>query len=297
MSTTSEPILLENPQRFVIFPIKYEQFWQIYKKAVASFWVAEEINLQDDLEDYQNLTDNEKHFIEHVLAFFASADGIVNENLALRFYSEVQVPEIRCFYGFQIAMENIHGEVYSLLIDTLIKDPQRKSKLFKATANYPSIKLLTDWALKWLRSDAPFAHRLVAFACVEGILFSGPFCAIFWLKKRGLMPGLCQSNELISRDENLHMEFACLLHQHLQNKASPQDILTIIQEAYHFECQFITESLPCNLIGINAPHMRQYIEYVCDRLLTKLGCPKYWNSTNPFPWMDLISVSNKTNFF
>lgn len=297
-----EPILKENDQRFVIFPIKYHEIWESYKKAQASFWTAEEILLEDDLVHWRKgdavkLSDNDKYFIKHVLAFFAASDGIVNENLAENFFTEVQIPEARCFYGFQIMIENIHGEVYSLLIDTLVNDRKEKEKLFRAIENYPSIKKLSDWALKWLRSDAPFNQRLIAFACVEGILFSGPFAAIFWLKKRGLLPGLTFSNELISRDENLHMEFACLLNKHLKYTASTETITAIVQEAVGFEKDFINESLPCNLIGMNAEDMNKYIEYVADRLLVMLGCPKYWNTKNPFGWMDLISTQNKTNFF
>jgi ribonucleotide reductase beta subunit family protein with ferritin-like domain len=297
-----ETILTENPQRFVVFPLQFHKVWEFYKRAVASFWTAEEITLSDDKVQWRKgkkakLSDDDKHFIKHVLAFFAASDGIVNENLAENFYTEVQIPEARCFYGFQIAMENIHGEVYSLLIDTLVDDKEEKDKLFKAIDNFPSIKKLSDWALKWLRSDAPFNQRLIAFACVEGILFSGPFAAIFWLKKRGLLPGVTFSNELISRDENLHMEFACLLNSILKYPATKETITEIVKEAVAFEVEFINESLPCNLIGMNASEMTKYIQYVADRLLVMLGCEKHWNTKNPFGWMDLISTENMTNFF
>ncbi len=299
-----EPILKANPQRFVILPIKYKRVWHEYKKAQASFWTAEEITLADDIVQWESksnsgqyLSDNDRFFIKHILAFFAAADGIVNENLAQRFYEEVQIPEARSFYGFQIAMENIHGETYSLLIDTLIKDPIEKEQLFEANAYFPAIKKLQDWAIKWLKSDLPFGQRLIAFACVEGILFSGPFCAIFWLKKRGLLPGLTFSNELISRDENLHMEFACLLHSLLIYPATNSVIHEIVSTAVVLQKEFINESLPCNLIGMNAIEMGKYIEYVADHLLSLLQCPKLYNTSNPFTWMDLISAQNKTNFF
>jgi ribonucleoside-diphosphate reductase subunit M2 len=298
-----EPILMENPERFVLFPIKYDGVFQMYKKQMASFWTAEEINLSDDLVHWRQtgpqskLTENDKFFIKHVLAFFAASDGIVNENLANRFFKEIQIPEARCFYGFQIAMENIHGEVYSLFIDTLVDDPSEKTMLFKAIETYPSIKKLSNWAVKWMESDAPFNQRLIAFACVEGILFSGPFCAIFWLKKRGLLPGLCFSNELISRDEGLHMEFACYINNLLKYPSEEKTIIEIVKDAVEIEKEFINESLPCNLIGMNAIEMSKYIEYVADRLLSMLGCNKYWNTPNPFPWMDLISSQVKTNFF
>ena len=295
-----EPILRENPQRFVIFPIKYDTMWnKFYKIAVANFWTAEEISFDDDIKQWNSnkLSDDDRFFIKHVLAMFAGTDGIVNENLAQRFYSEVQVPEARSFYGFQIAIENIHGETYSLLIDTFVNDQKEKEQLFNAIRVYPSIGKLSNWAIKWIHSNRPFNQRLVAFACVEGILFSGPFCAIFWLKKRGLMPGLTFSNELISRDEGLHMDFACHLNSVLDNPADPDTILQIVQEAVAFEKEFINESLPCRLIGMNAEEMSRYIEYVADRLLTQLGCKKHWNTPNPFSWMDLISTENKTNFF
>lgn len=300
-----EEILKPNLSRFVIFPIKYGDIWKFYKKAEASFWTAEEISLTDDICHWNNtdpkkgkfLTDDEKFFIKHVLAFFAASDGIVNENLAQRFYLEVQQPEIRCFYGFQMAIENIHGEVYSLLLDTFVKDPEEKAYLFNAIENISSIKKLSEWALKWLNADKPFNQRLIAFACVEGILFSGPFCAIFWLKQRALLPGMCQSNELISRDEGLHCNFACLLNSYLKRPAPESVIFDIVKEAVEFEKEFINESLPCNLIGMNSTDMSKYIEYVADRLLVQLNCSKLWDSQNPFPWMDLISTENKTNFF
>ena len=297
-----ETILIENPQRFVIFPLQFDEVWAHYKRHEASFWTAEEITLADDIVQWKqgdkiNLSEGDKFFIKHILAFFASFDGIVNENLAARFMKEVQIPEMRCFYGFQIAMENIHGEVYSLLIDTLVEDLKERIKLLRAVENFPSIKKLSQWALKWLNSDLPFNQRLIAFACIEGVLFSGPFCAIFWLKKRGLLPGLTFSNELISRDEGLHQDFACLLKSMLKYPATHRDILCIIKEGVAYEKEFIIESLPCNLIGMNANEMSKYIEFVADKLLEQLGCPKYWKTPNPFPWMDLISTQNKTNFF
>lgn len=297
-----EILLKENPDRFVMFPLTRPDIWQFYKMAMASFWTAEEISLLDDIDQWKKgekgkLSEDDKFFIKHILAFFASFDGIVNENLALRFYSEVQLPEARSFYGFQIAMENIHGEVYSLLIDTLVESSSEKEKLFKAVENYPSIKKLADWALKWLNSDLPFNQRLIAFACVEGILFSGAFCSIFWVKKRGLLPGLTFSNELISKDESLHMDFACSLNQMLKYPATNETITEIVKDAVEIEKEFINESLPCNLIGMNANEMSKYIEFVSDRLLLKLGCDKYWKTQNPFEWMDLISAPNLTNFF
>ncbi len=304
-----EPILKENPQRFVIFPILFDSVWAEYKKAMGSFWTAEEIILTEDIKQWQKetkptsndtkltLSDNDRFFIKHILAFFASADGIVNENLASRFYSEVQLSEARCFYGFQIMMENIHGEVYSLLIDSLVKDVEEKKQLFESVKNFPAIKKLADWAMKWMHSDLPFNQRLIAFACVEGILFSGPFCAIFWLKKRGLLPGVTFSNELISRDENLHMLFACLLNSLLKYPATHEVMAEIVTSAVELQKEFISESLPCNLIGMNAVEMSKYIEYVGDHLLVLLGADKFYNTVNPFEWMDLISANIKTNFF
>jgi ribonucleoside-diphosphate reductase beta chain len=294
-----DPILAPNQERFVLFPIEYPQIWEMYKKHMAVFWTAEEIDLEADLTDWEKLNDQERHFISHVLAFFAASDGIVNENLALRFYNDVQIAEARCFYGFQIAMENIHSETYSLLIDTYIKEPKEKDRLFNAIANLPCVARKAEWAMKWINSDKSFAHRLVAFAAVEGIFFSGSFCAIFWLKKRGLMPGLASSNEFISRDEGLHCEFACLLHNLLgeESRLSSETITEIVTEAVEIEKEFITEALPASLIGINAQSMTQYIEFVADHWLQQLGAPKFYNSVNPFEWMEMISLEGKTNFF
>lgn len=294
-----DPILAPNSDRFVVFPIQYHRVWDMYKKHMAVFWTAEEIDLIPDLNDWEKLNENEKHFITHVLAFFAASDGIVNENLAQRFYNEVQIPEARCFYGFQIAMENIHSETYSLLIDTYVKDPAEKDKLFKAIEHIPCVDKKAKWAMKWITSSKSFAHRMIAFAAVEGIFFSGSFCAIYWLKKRGLMPGLCTSNEFISRDEGLHCEFACLLHELLtpEEKLDKETITQILTEAVEIEKEFITEALPVSLIGMNAKLMSQYIEFVADHWLSQLGCEKYYNATNPFEWMELISLEGKTNFF
>ncbi len=293
-----EPILAENPNRFVLLPIQYPRVWEWYKKAEASFWTAEEIDLQQDLADWEHkLNDNERHFIKHVLAFFAASDGIVNENLVLNFMREVQIPEARCFYGFQIAIENIHSEVYSLLIDTYIKDPEEKHFLFNALQNLPCVAKKGQWALRWIENAPSFAHRLIAFAAVEGIFFSGSFCAIFWLKKRGLMPGLTFSNELISRDEGMHCDFACLLYSMLCRQLPPAEVQAIITEAVAFEKEFIVDALPVSLIGMNADLMSQYIEFVADRLLVALGVDKVFGTANPFPWMDMISIQGKTNFF
>lgn len=291
-----EPLLAENPNRFVLFPIQNPQVWEFYKKAEASFWTAEEIDLSQDQKDWNNLNDNERHFIKHVLAFFAASDGIVNENLAINFMQEVQMPEARCFYGFQIMMENIHSETYSLLIDTYIKDPKEKDYLFNALETVPAVQRKGQWALTWINSEN-FAERLIAFAAVEGIFFSGSFCSIFWLKKRGLMPGLTFSNELISRDEGLHCDFACLLYSYLENKLPESRVQDIIRDAVTIEQEFVTEALPVSLIGMNARTMSQYIEFVADRLLVSLGCGKVYNSTNPFDFMEMISVQGKTNFF
>jgi len=292
-----EPILKENPNRFVIFPIKHQDIWEYYKKAEASFWTAEEVDLSDDLLHYDNLTDGEKHFVNNVLAFFAASDGIVNENLAENFVNEVQYPEAKFFYGFQIAMENIHSETYSLLIDTYVKNPAEQEKYFKAIETIPCVKEKAAWALKWIESES-FAERLVAFAAVEGIFFSGSFCSIFWLKKRGLMPGLSFSNELISRDEGLHCDFACHLHNHhVVNKVSEERIQEIISSALEIEKEFITNSLPVDLIGMNCTLMKQYLEFVADRLLLDLQCSKVYNSENPFDFMQNIALQNKTNFF
>ncbi|RFU24828.1 hypothetical protein B7463_g11503, partial [Scytalidium lignicola] len=294
-----EPLLQENPQRFVLFPIKYHEIWQMYKKAEASFWTAEEIDLSKDLHDWNNrLNDDERYFISHVLAFFAASDGIVNENLVERFSGEVQIPEARCFYGFQIMMENIHSETYSLLIDTYIKEQAQRTYLFNAIETVPCIKKKADWAVRWIQDKkSTFAQRLVAFAAVEGIFFSGSFAAIFWLKKRGLMAGLTFSNELISRDEGLHTDFACLLFSHLNHRPSKQAIQDLITEAVMIEQEFLTEALPCALLGMNSNLMKQYIEFVADRLLVALGNEKYYKSANPFDFMENISLAGKTNFF
>jgi ribonucleoside-diphosphate reductase beta chain len=292
-----EPLLQENNNRFVLFPIQHPEIWKMYKQAEASFWTAEEIDLAPDLADWEKLSDNEQHFIKHVLAFFAASDGIVNENLAEQFLAEVQVPEARCFYGFQVAIENIHSETYSLLIDTYIKDPKEKDYLFNALETVPCVQKKANWALNWINDTNSFAERLIAFAAVEGIFFSGSFCSIFWLKKRGLMPGLTFSNELISRDEGLHCDFACLLYSMLQNKLDESVVRNIITEAVSIEKEFIMDALPVSLIGMNAKLMSEYIEFVADRLLVALGCSKAYGTANPFPWMDLISLQGKTNFF
>jgi ribonucleoside-diphosphate reductase beta chain len=293
-----EPILQENKNRFVIFPIKHHDIWEWYKKMEASFWTAEEIDLSQDLNDWNNkLSDEERYFVKHILAFFAASDGIVNENLAENFVNEVQYAEAKFFYGFQIMMENIHSETYSLLIDTYVKDEAEKDELFNALDVFPAIKKKADWALKWIESDS-FAERLIAFAAVEGIFFSGAFCSIYWLKKRGLMPGLTFSNELISRDEGVHCDFAVHLHNHhLVNKVPKNRIREIIVDALKIEREFITESLPVSLIGMNAALMTQYLEFVADRLLVELGCDREYNTSNPFDFMDMISLQGKTNFF
>ncbi|MEN9980257.1 MAG: Ribonucleoside-diphosphate reductase subunit beta [Bacteroidota bacterium] len=293
-----EPILQENKDRFVIFPIKHQDIWEWYKKQEACIWTAEEIDLHTDLNDWNNkLNADEKYFIKHILAFFAASDGIVNENLAENFVAEVQYPEAKFFYGFQIMMENIHSETYSLLIDTYVKDEAEKHELFHAIETFPAIKEKAEWALKWISSDS-FAERLIAFAAVEGIFFSGSFCSIYWLKKRGLMPGLTFSNELISRDEGMHCDFAVHLHNnHLVNKVPKARITEILTNALDIERKFITESLPASLIGMNANLMTQYLEFVTDRLLVELGCERVYNSSNPFDFMDMISLQGKTNFF
>ncbi|KAF2126518.1 hypothetical protein P153DRAFT_378090 [Dothidotthia symphoricarpi CBS 119687] len=295
----NEPLLQENAQRFVLFPIKYHDVWQMYKKAEASFWTAEEIDLSKDLHDWnKRLNDDERFFISHVLAFFAASDGIVNENLVERFSGEVQIPEARCFYGFQIMMENVHSETYSLLIDTYISEPRQRTYLFNAIDNIPCIRKKADWALKWISDkNSTFANRLVAFAAVEGIFFSGSFASIFWLKKRGLMPGLTFSNELISRDEGMHTDFACLLFSLLNNRPSKESVAAIITEAVEIEQEFLSDALPCALLGMNSALMCQYIEFVADRLLLALGNPKVYNATNPFDFMENISLAGKTNFF
>ena len=292
-----EPLLRENKGRFVLFPIKHDDIWQFYKKAEASFWTAEEIDLSQDLTDWENLNDGERHFITHVLAFFAASDGIVNENLAEHFVAEVQYTEAKFFYGFQIAIENIHSETYSLLIDTYVKDGTEKDRLFNAIETMDCVKKKADWALRWI-DEGSFAERLIAFAAVEGIFFSGSFCSIFWLKKRGLMPGLSFSNELISRDEGLHCDFACHLYtKHVVNTLPEETVIEIIKDAVSIEKEFVTDSLPVNLIGMNADLMCQYIEFVADRLLNELIGRRIYNSTNPFDFMEMISLQGKTNFF
>ncbi|MBE7177859.1 MAG: ribonucleotide-diphosphate reductase subunit beta [Mucilaginibacter polytrichastri] len=296
MQTEEEVLLRENKDRFVILPINYPAIWEMYKKHEASFWTAEEIDLSGDIKDWESMNSGERHFISHVLAFFAASDGIVNENLAVNFMSEVQVPEARCFYGFQIMMENIHSETYALLIDTYIKDAKEKDHLFHALETVPCVKKKAEWALRWI-DNGNFAERLVAFAAVEGIFFSGSFCSIFWLKKRGLMPGLTFSNELISRDEGMHCEFACLLYSMLKNKLPKEQVKAIIVDAVEIEKEFVTDALPVNLIGMNAKMMQQYIEFVADRWLVELGNEKVYNSTNPFDFMEMISLQGKTNFF
>merc|ERR1712029_376471 len=293
-----EPLLKENPRRFVIFPIQYHDIFQMYKKAVASFWTVEEVDLSKDNLDWDNLKDGERHFISHVLAFFAASDGIVNENLVENFAQEVQIPEARCFYGFQIAIENIHSEMYSLLINTFIRDSEEQTRLFNAIETLPCVQKKADWALRYISHEtATYAERIIAFAAVEGIFFSGSFASIFWLKKRGLMPGLTFSNELISRDEGLHTDFACLLFSHLKRRPHPDTVERIIKQAVEIEVEFLSDALPVRLIGMNADQMRQYIEFVADRLLVALGNPKAYNSTNPFDFMQMISLSGKTNFF
>jgi len=294
----SEPMLNDDANRYVIFPIQHEPFWEMYKRAEANFWTAEELDLSKDMNDWLKLNDNEKYFIKNVLAFFAASDGIVNENLVERFCQEVKILEAKFFYGFQIAMENIHSETYSLLIDTYIRDMDEKTKLLNAIDYIPSIKKKADWALKWINdTNSPFSHRIIGFAAVEGIFFSGAFCSIFWLKKRGLMPGLCHSNELISRDEGLHTEFAVLMYKNLANKPHPDIIRKIIIDAVEIEKEFITESLSCELIGMNKILMSQYIDYIADRLLLMFGLEKHYLKENPFDWMEMISVQGKTNFF
>ena len=293
-----EPLLEDNPNRYVMFPIKDHDIWHLYKKMFDCMWRAEEIDLSKDMVHWEKLTDNEKHFIKMILAFFAASDGIVVENLGMRFLSEVQLPEARTAYGFQLMMENVHSETYSLLIDTYIKDKAEKSQLFEALNNFPCIKKKGDWAIKWINDKrSSFAARLVAFACVEGIFFSGAFCSIYWLKKRGLMPGLTFSNELISRDEGMHTDLAVMLFHKLNKKLNKQKIKEIVKEAVQIEKEFICEALPCKLIGMNSKLMSQYIEFVADRLLLQLGCTKEYKSENPFDFMEMISLEGKTNFF
>jgi ribonucleoside-diphosphate reductase subunit M2 len=293
----NEELLRENPRRWVMFPIRFPEVWEMYKKHEASFWTAEEVDLSSDGKDWEGLSSDEQHFITHILAFFAASDGIVLENLAGNFATEVQIPEARAFYGFQIAMENIHSETYSLLIEQYIRDPIEQDKVFNAISTMPAVQEKAQWAVQWMNQENSFAERLVAFAAVEGVLFSGSFCAIYWLKKRGLMPGLTFSNELISRDEGLHAEFACLLYNMLDNKL-PEDVVhDMIRGAVAVERKFICEALSCDLIGMNSELMTRYIEFVADRLLTALGHTKLFGSTNPFDWMELISLQGKTNFF
>jgi len=298
MTKSEEPLLTENENRYVMFPIQFDDIWSMYKKQVDCFWRAEEVDLSKDLDDWDKLSKNEKHFVSMILAFFAASDGIVVENLGMRFIGDVQISEARAFYGFQIAMENIHSQMYSMLIETYISDREEKDKLFNALHNFECIKKKGDWAKKWISDNrSSFATRLVAFACVEGIFFSGAFCSIFWLKKRGLLPGLTFSNELISRDEALHTEFAVLLYSKLNKKINKSRIQEIVTEAVEIEKNFITEALPCKLIGMNSTLMSQYIEFVADRLLIQLGYEKIYHATNPFSFMELISVESKTNFF
>ncbi|KAL3348167.1 hypothetical protein AABB24_021695 [Solanum stoloniferum] len=292
-----EPILKEQSQKYCTFPIRYPQLWEMYKKAVASFWAVEEVDLSLDIQHWETLSESEKHFLSHVLAFFAASDGIVLENLAARFLNDVQIQEARAFYGFQIAMENIHSEMYSLLLEAFIKDSRQKNKLFNAIDSIPCVSKKAKWALNWIQSSSSFAERLVAFACVEGIFFSGSFCAIFWLKKRGLMPGLAYSNELISRDEGLHRDFACLLYSIMRNQLTRQKVHQIVHEAVEIETEFVCDALPCALIGMNAELMSRYIKFVADHLLVALGYDKKYNVENPFDWMELISLQGKANFF
>jgi ribonucleoside-diphosphate reductase beta chain len=293
----SEPLLIEDPNRFVIFPIKHIDIWDFYKNAEASFWTAEELDLSQDTKDWDSMNDGERHFISHVLAFFAASDGIVNENLAVGFLSNVQFPEAKCFYGFQIMIENIHAEVYSLLIDTYIKDQKERDRLLNAIDHIPCVAKKAEWAMRWIE-NGNFIERLIAFAAVEGIFFSGSFCSIFWLKKRGLMPGLTFSNELISRDEGLHRDFACMLYtEYIKNKMPEADVVKIITDAVEIEKEFVSDSLPVSLIGMNSAQMCQYIEFVADHLLEQLHLKKVYNAVNPFDFMDLISLQGKTNFF
>ena len=297
-SPQKEVLLTENPNRFVMFPLSDQDIWKMYKKMMDCFWRAEEIDFSKDLKDWNSLKEKEQHFIKMVLAFFAASDGIVLENLGQRFLSEVQLPEARATYGFQLMMENIHSETYSLLIDTYIKDKEEQTKLFRAIDNFPCIKKKADWAIKWIQDNrSSFATRLVAFACVEGIFFSGSFCSIYWLKKRGLMPGLTFSNELISRDEGMHTDFAVLLFNKLARKPKKAKVFELIKEAVAIEKEFILEALPCKLIGMNSKLMSQYIEFVADRLTQQLGYGKIFNSSNPFDFMEMISLEGKTNFF
>jgi len=291
------PILKPSTARFTTFPIRYQDLWNLYKQAIGSFWTVDEIDFSADMKDWEKLNADEKHFIKMVLSFFAASDGIVMENIDMNFSKDVFISEARSFYAYQTFNESIHSETYSLMIDKFVKDPEEKEKLLTSIETVPAIHRKSGWALKWIASDAPFEQRLVAFACVEGIFFSGSFCAIFWLKRRGLMPGLSFSNELISRDEGLHQEFAVTLYSHLDSKLDPQTILNIVKEAVEIESEFIVDALPCKLIGMDSDQMTQYIQFVADRLLLQLGCEKYYNAQNPFDWMETISLEGKTNFF
>ena len=293
----AEPLLAENPDRFVVLPIQEHDIWAMYKKAMASFWTVEEVDLSRDAADLEKLSQSESHFIKHILAFFAASDGIVNENLVEKFMSEVTCTEARCFYGFQVMIENVHSEMYAKLIEAYVPDNEEKTRLFRAIHTMPSIKEKADWALKWMASDQPFSHRLVAFAAVEGIFFSGSFAAIYWLKSKGLMPGLTFSNELISRDEGLHTDFACLLHSKLENRSDSATITAILTDAVRIEQLFLEAALPERMLGMNKTLMGDYIEFVADRLLVALGCEKHYNTENPFAFMEMISMEGKTNFF
>jgi ribonucleotide reductase beta subunit family protein with ferritin-like domain len=292
-----DPILTPSLARFTTFPVRYSDLWDLYKKAVGSFWTVEEIDLGGDLKDWDKLSSDEQHFIKMVLAFFAASDGIVMENIDMNFSKDVQIPEARSFYAYQGFNESIHSETYSLMIDKLVRDPEEKANLFRAIETSPAVKQKAEWAMEWMRPESPFSQRLVAFACVEGIFFSGSFCAIFWLKKRGLMPGLSFSNELISRDEGLHQEFAVTLYSHLMEKCPSKDIHKIVQWACEVESEFITQALPCKLIGMDAAEMTQYIQFVADRLMMQFGEKPIYGVTNPFDWMETISLEGKTNFF
>ena len=296
-SEKEDPVLSPSIERFCLFPIKYEKLWKLYKDAEASFWTAEETDLSDDLPQWDKLTKDERYFVSNVLAFFAASDGIVLENLAIRFMTEVQIPEARAFYAFQMAVETIHSEQYGLLIDAYVRDHAEKDRMFRAIETIPCVKQKAEWAVRWIQTSRSFAERLVAFACVEGIHFSGSFCAIFWLKKRGMLPGLCFANELISRDEGLHCDFACCLYETLQTKLPEEVVHLIVKDAVSIEQSFICDSLPCSLIGMNAELMLQYVEYVADRLVQQLGYKPIYGTKNPFPWMDLISLDGKANFF
>ena len=296
-TTSTEPLLSVSSRRAALLPIKHPKVWEMYKKHKASFWTVEEVDLTKDMMHWEKLSEDEQFFVKHVLAFFAASDGIVNENIAVNFIDEVQIPEAKYFYAFQLAMENVHSEMYSLLIDTYVKDPAEKHRLFHAMETFPAVKDKAQWALDWMTEKSSFAKRIVAFAAVEGIFFSGSFCAVFWLKKRGLMPGLCFSNELISRDEGLHTDFACLMYSKLEDKLSNEVVQEIITSAVVAEKKFVTEALPVSLIGMNTKLMSIYIEFIADRLLTALGVPKVYNASNPFEWMEMISMQGKANFF